>query len=58
MNIPVLNFEPILATGLAVAYMGATPVFSEPNIETYKIDIEKIEAAISNKTRVISPVHL
>lgn len=47
-----------IATVLAVSYVGATPVFVEPNIETYNIDVEKIEAAITNKTRAIMPVHL
>ncbi len=47
-----------IATVLAVSYVGATPVFVEPNIETYNIDIEKIEAAITKKTRAIMPVHL
>lgn len=47
-----------IATVLAVSYVGATPVFVEPNIETYNIDVEKIEAALTNKTRAIMPVHL
>lgn len=47
-----------IATVLAVSYVGATPVFVEPNIETYNIDVEKIEAAITKKTRAIMPVHL
>lgn len=47
-----------IASVLAVSYVGATPVFVEPNIETYNIDVEKIEAAITNKTRAIMPVHL
>lgn len=47
-----------IATVLAVSYVGATPVFVEPNIETYNIDVDKIEAAITNKTRAIMPVHL
>jgi dTDP-4-amino-4,6-dideoxygalactose transaminase len=47
-----------IATVLAVSYVGAIPVFVEPNIETYNIDVEKIEAAITSKTRAIMPVHL
>mgnify|MGYP000181483844 CR=1 FL=1 len=47
-----------IATVLAVSYVGATPIFVEPNIETYNIDVEKIEAAITNKTKAIMPVHL
>lgn len=47
-----------VATALAATHVGATPVFVEPNKETYNIDPERIEAAISNKTKAIMPVHL
>ena len=47
-----------IATVLAVSYLGATPVFVEPYKETYNIDPNRIEAAISPKTRAIMPVHL
>jgi dTDP-4-amino-4,6-dideoxygalactose transaminase len=43
---------------LAVSYTGATPVFVEPDIRTYNIDPEKIEAHITSLTRAILPVHL
>ena len=47
-----------IATALAVTYVGATPVFVEPDIRTYNIDPTKIEAAITPKTKAIMPVHL
>lgn len=47
-----------IATVLAISYVGATPVFVEPNINTYNIDISKIEAAITGRTKAIIPVHL
>ncbi|HSU49377.1 MAG TPA: DegT/DnrJ/EryC1/StrS family aminotransferase [Segetibacter sp.] len=47
-----------IATALAVSYVGATPVFVEPDINTYNIDPLKIEAAITSKTKAIIPVHL
>ena len=47
-----------IATALAVTYVGATPVFVEPDIRTFNIDPSKIEAAITNKTKAIMPVHL
>ena len=47
-----------IATALAVSYVGATPVFVEPDINTYNIDASKIEAAITSKTKAILPVHL
>ncbi|HWH63275.1 MAG TPA: DegT/DnrJ/EryC1/StrS family aminotransferase, partial [Ginsengibacter sp.] len=47
-----------IATALAVSYVGATPVFVEPDINTYNIDASKIEAAMTSKTKAILPVHL
>lgn len=47
-----------IATALAVTYVGATPVLVEPDIRTYNIDPGKIEAAITDKTMAIMPVHL
>jgi len=47
-----------IATVLAVSYVGATPVFVEPRIETYNINPELIESAITPKTKAIMPVHL
>lgn len=47
-----------IATALAVTYVGATPIFVEPDIRTFNIDPTKIEAAITDKTKAIMPVHL
>lgn len=47
-----------IATALALTYTGATPVFVEPDIRTFNIDPTKIEAAITDKTKAIMPVHL
>lgn len=47
-----------IATALAVTYVGATIIFVEPDIRTYNIDPEKIEPAITSKTKAIMPVHL
>lgn len=47
-----------IATALAVTYVGATPVFVDPDIRTFNIDPTKIEAKITNKTKAIMPVHL
>lgn len=47
-----------IATALAVTYVGATPVFVEPDIRTYNIDPAKIEEKITEKTKAIMPVHL
>ncbi len=47
-----------IATVLAVTYVGATPVFVEPDIRTFNIDPVKIEEKISSRTKAIIPVHL
>ena len=47
-----------IATALAVTYVGATPVFVEPDIRTYNLDPSRIEEKITDKTRAIMPVHL
>lgn len=47
-----------IATLIAVTNVGATPILVEPNIDTYNIDPERIEGAITKKTKAIIPVHL
>ncbi len=47
-----------IATWLAVSQCGATPVPVEPEENTYNIDPLLIENAITEKTKVILPVHL
>lgn len=47
-----------IATALAVSYVGAKPIFAEPNIETYNIDIQEITDKITLRTKAIIPVHL
>lgn len=47
-----------IATALAVSYCGATPIFVEPTIETYNIDVNRIEEKINSNTKAIIAVHL
>lgn len=47
-----------IATVLAVTYVGATPIFVEPDIRTYNIDSSRIEEKITWRTKAIIPVHL
>lgn len=47
-----------IATALAVSYVGAKPVFAEPDISTYNIDPDLIEEKITDKTKAIIAVHL
>ncbi len=46
------------ATAEAIWLVGATPVFVDSGPKTRNIDVTKIEAAITPKTRAIVPVHL
>ncbi|GIV35625.1 MAG: aminotransferase [Cyclobacteriaceae bacterium] len=47
-----------IATLLAVTHVGATPVLVEPRMETYNINPDLIERAITKRTKAIIPVHL
>jgi dTDP-4-amino-4,6-dideoxygalactose transaminase len=47
-----------IATWLAVSHTGARPVPVEPDSRTYNIDSKKIESMITERTKVILPVHL
>lgn len=47
-----------VATTAAICYTGATPVFVDIDPITYTIDVNQIEAAITERTKAILPVHL
>lgn len=47
-----------IATVLAITANNAIPVLVEPDINTFNLDCDKIEAAITPKTKAIMPVHL
>lgn len=47
-----------IATAETVAVLGATPVYVDVNPKTYNLDIEKLEAAITPRTKAIIPVSL
>ncbi len=53
--VPAFTF---IATALAVQRTGAKPVFVDVEEGTTLIDVGKIEAAITNRTKAIVPVHL
>jgi dTDP-4-amino-4,6-dideoxygalactose transaminase len=47
-----------IATAEAISQTGARPVFVDVSPQTYNLDPEKVEAAITSRTKVIMPVHL
>lgn len=47
-----------IASILAISANGLIPILVEPNITTYNICPDKIKAAITDRTKVILPVHL
>jgi dTDP-3-amino-3,4,6-trideoxy-alpha-D-glucose transaminase len=53
--VPAFTF---IATWLAVSAVGARPVAVDCRLDSANIDAEKIEAAITSRTRAIIPVHL
>ncbi|MCQ3936022.1 MAG: erythromycin biosynthesis sensory transduction protein eryC1 [Chloroflexi bacterium] len=46
------------ASAAAIVLAGAAPVFVDADPETWNIDVEKIEDAITPRTKAILPVHL
>lgn len=47
-----------IASSNVILHVNATPVFADIDLETYTIDAEQVERAISGKTRAVIPVHL
>ena len=47
-----------VATTAAIVYTGATPVFVDTDLETWTIDVSKLEERITSRTKAIVPVHL
>lgn len=46
-----------VSTANAVVLRGGTPVFVDICPDTFNLDVAKVEAAITSKTKAISPVH-
>lgn len=47
-----------IATSEAICMAGATPVFVDITAETFNLDLDQVEAAITSRTKAIIPVHL
>ena len=54
----IIPAHTFIATASAVTVSGAVPVLVDVDPETYNIDVNQIEAAITPQTRAIMPVHL
>ena len=54
----ILPANTYIATALAVSNVGAKPVLVDCDRSTFNIDVNKIEAAITTRTKAIIPVHL
>lgn len=54
----IIPAHTFVATGLAVTYVGATPVFVDIEEDYYTLNPDLIEKAITNKTKAIIMVHL
>ncbi len=45
------------ATAEVIRYLGADPIFVDIDLKNYNLDVEQIERSISDRTKVILPVH-
>ena len=54
----IVPAQTFITTANVVLHRGAKPVFVDVEPQTGNIDIGKVEAAITNKTKVIIPVHM
>ncbi|MEY0220237.1 DegT/DnrJ/EryC1/StrS family aminotransferase [Providencia huaxiensis] len=54
----IVQANTYIASVLAITENGLVPVLVEPDVNTYNLSVENIKAAITDKTKVILPVHL
>ncbi len=54
----IIPANTFIASALPVSGLGARPVLVDANEDTYNIDVEQLERAITPRTRAIMPVHL
>lgn len=47
-----------VATAETITAVGATPIFVDIDAQTFNLSLEQVEAAITERTRAILPVHL
>jgi dTDP-4-amino-4,6-dideoxygalactose transaminase len=54
----ITSANTFIASALAIAYTGATPVVVDVDPNTYLMDVDLIERAVTPRTKAILPVHL
>lgn len=54
----IVPADTFIATAWGVSHAGATPVFVDCTADTWQIDVSKIEAKITPRTKAIAGVHL
>jgi dTDP-4-amino-4,6-dideoxygalactose transaminase len=54
----IVSSNTYIATWLAVSMVGATPVPVEPDPATHNLEPERVEAAITPRTKALLPTHL
>jgi dTDP-4-amino-4,6-dideoxygalactose transaminase len=54
----ITSANTFIATALTISAVGATPVLVDVDPETFTLDLERLEAAITPSTKAIMPVHL
>lgn len=54
----IVQANTYIASVLAITENDLIPVFVEPDADNYNLSISNVETAITNKTKVILPVHL
>jgi dTDP-4-amino-4,6-dideoxygalactose transaminase len=47
-----------IASVLSITHAGLTPIFVEPDLQTYLLDPARLEGAVTSRTKAILPVHL
>src|SRR5438552_5821507 len=50
--------QTFVATALSIAMAGARPVFVDVEPDTANLDVGRIEAAVTSRTKAILPVHM
>ncbi len=54
----ITSANTFIATALTISAVGATPILVDVDPETLTLDIERLERAVTDKTKAIMPVHL